>query len=46
MQKENASDMTEPDTVLRTAVMQWLNELPPEDRQAIITEINTPEKNT
>ncbi len=37
--------MTEPDTVLRTAVMQWLNELSPEDRQAIITEI-TPERKT
>lgn len=33
--------MTQPDTVLRTAVMQWLNELTPEARQALIAEVTT-----
>lgn len=33
--------MTEPDSVLRCAVLQWLNELPPEERAELITEINT-----
>lgn len=37
--------MTEPtDGVLRAAVMQWLNELPPEDRQELITEVTAPER--
>lgn len=35
-----------PDTVLRTAVMQWINELPAEERSEFISEINTPEGNT
>lgn len=37
--------MTQPDTVLRAAVMQWLNELTPEDRRALITEVTTTERN-
>ncbi len=37
--------MTQPDTVLRTAVLQWLNELTPEARQALINETTT-ERNT
>lgn len=39
--------MTDPtDTVLRTAVVQWLSELPPEDRASLLTEITTTERNS
>lgn len=37
--------MTQPDSVLRTAVLQWINDLPPEDRHAFIAEVTTPEGN-